>query len=101
MSGMSSYFVAAQDQPRVRRAADAVGLGLGWLLAVWGATNTDKLTYIEEQVVEVVRNLPNWTIKILEFLYLGGALFAIAMVIGMLLTGRRHKRFIDRAGSHA
>ena len=88
MSGLSNYFVSTADQPRVRRASDAVTLIVGFVILLWAALTFDTLTPFERAVVGVFDVLPEWTDAILSLAYSFGLLYALFLVIASAFQGK-------------
>lgn len=81
MAERAGYFVSTDDQPRVRRAADAARLGFGLVLLLLTALNATRLGSLEAAMVSVVDSLPGWTGSIFWVGYAGAAVYAFGMLL--------------------
>ncbi|MCL1593389.1 MAG: flippase-like domain-containing protein [Actinomycetia bacterium] len=86
---MSHYFANEPDQPRVRRARDAVALGLGLVLLVWAAANVDRVAAVEAAIVDLAQSIPLWFDEIYRLAYFGGLVLLLVLVIGILAQGSK------------
>jgi uncharacterized membrane protein YbhN (UPF0104 family)/tRNA A-37 threonylcarbamoyl transferase component Bud32 len=88
MNAATTYLISTEDQPRARRAADAVTLIIGLFMLFWATVTANHTTPLEAAIVEVVAALPSWTTTVFSLSYLVGALYLLVL-LGILLAGGR------------
>ena len=88
MSAFSTYLISTEDQPRARRAADAVALISGLLMLIWAMITANKTTAFEAAVADVLAALPSWVFPLFSLSYLVAAAYLIFLVIALLAGGR-------------
>ncbi len=86
----SGYFLNTQNETRVRRARDAVQLGLGVLLLLVAASDAIRLGSLQEAIQGVTESLPGWTDLIFWSCYGIAAVYALAIVVGAMTRTRRN-----------
>lgn len=86
---MSNYFANEPNQPRARRAHDAVTVGFGLVVLVWAAINVDRVAAVEQALADLAQSIPLWFDQIYRIAYFGGLLLVVGLVVGVLLQGRK------------
>jgi uncharacterized membrane protein YbhN (UPF0104 family)/tRNA A-37 threonylcarbamoyl transferase component Bud32 len=88
---MNNYFAGSRDQPRARRAADAVAAGIGLVIVLWTAANVGEPTSTSnEWILNLLEPLPTWFDQIWKIGYFFGLLMVIALFIAAIWNKRRH-----------
>ncbi|MDJ0663312.1 MAG: lysylphosphatidylglycerol synthase transmembrane domain-containing protein [Acidimicrobiia bacterium] len=88
----SGYFLDTQDEPRVRRARDAVQLGIGLLLLLVAASDVVRLSSLQESINGVSAALPGWAGLIFWSSYALAALYALGIIAVSLVRARRNPK---------
>lgn len=83
------YFITDTNQPRQRRASDAVGIGFGILLLVWGGLTADAEGGLLGSMADFAQSAPSWGLGIARFLYSLSLAYLIVLVFGIAWRGRR------------
>ena len=84
----SRYFVPAANQPRARRASDAVAVVIGLILLIWSGFNANEISTVDEWVLNILEPLPTWFDQIWKIGYFLGLLMVIALFIGAVAKRR-------------
>ncbi len=84
----SRYLIAATEQPRVRRAADATGVTLGVLLFLWSWRAYNRVDDAQATVSEIVGSVPDWLAGTLSAIYALGLLYVIGLIVAVLVQWR-------------
>ena len=84
----SRYLIAATEQPRVRRAADATGVTLGVLLFLWSWRAYNRVDDVQATVSETVGSVPDWLAGTLSAIYALGLLYVIGLIVAVLVQWR-------------
>lgn len=85
---MTRYFTSDPDAPRVRRAADAVVVVIGFLALVVAGLRVDIISGFETAFVEMLQGLPAWLDGLYKAAYFLGLLFVVVLVVAAV-AGRR------------
>jgi len=94
---MSRYFAGNPNQPRARRASDAVAIGIGLFLVWWTAAQINEATSgPNEWILDLVESLPTWFDEIWKIGYFFGLIMVIALFIAAVYN-RRWDLFRDMA----
>jgi uncharacterized membrane protein YbhN (UPF0104 family)/tRNA A-37 threonylcarbamoyl transferase component Bud32 len=86
---VNRYFISDPDQPRARRAADAVSVAVGVVLVLWTGFTADRVLGIEQALVDLTGSFPTWFDQLFEFAYLVGALMVIVLFVAVVAQGRK------------
>jgi len=86
---VSSYFANEADQPRVRRAHDAVTVGIGLGLLVWAVINADRVAAVEQAMVDLAQSIPLWFDEVYRLAYFGGLVLLVGLIVGVIAQGKR------------
>ncbi|GMQ84545.1 MAG: hypothetical protein BMS9Abin07_0109 [Acidimicrobiia bacterium] len=86
---MNRYFAGGPGQPRVRRASDAVAIGIGLLLLLWTGLNAETVLAFEQLLVDLAVSLPSWSKNVYQIGYLLGFLMVISLFVAAILQGRQ------------
>lgn len=84
-----SYFANEVTQPRVRRAHDAVTVGIGLVLMVWAVLNVGRVAAVEEALVDLAQSIPLWFDQLYRIAYFGGLVLLVGLVVGVLAQGSK------------
>jgi uncharacterized membrane protein YbhN (UPF0104 family)/tRNA A-37 threonylcarbamoyl transferase component Bud32 len=84
----SRYFVPTADQPRARRASDAVAVGVGLFVLIWSGFNANEISTVDEWVLNILEPLPTWFDQIWKIGYLLGFIMVVALFIGAIAKRR-------------
>ncbi|MDJ0952317.1 MAG: flippase-like domain-containing protein [Acidimicrobiia bacterium] len=87
---ISGYFLDTEDEPRARRARDAVQLGLGLLLVLLALPDNIQIGSLQDAIQRVALALPGWASLFFWFSYALAAVYALAIVAGFLARARRN-----------
>ena len=88
----AGYFLNTGDDPRVRRARDAVKLGLGLLLLLIGASDYVRFSSLQETLNGVMDSLPGWTDLGFWTGYALAALYALGVIAAVLIRARQNSQ---------
>ncbi len=91
----SGFFVSARDEPRVRRAGDAVVVLLGILTLFVATVQSERSGPFDRAVVDLVDSLPSWSQDAFAIGYGLSAIYALG-VIGAALVGGRKRLYVTR-----
>lgn len=84
------YLLPTEDEPRVRRARNAVSCGVGvFLLLVALAASTGPGS-LQGAVDDAIRRLPGWWELVFWIAYGSAGLFAVAVVVALVARARRN-----------
>lgn len=85
---MRQYFAASPHQPRVRRAADAWLAVTGLVLVVWAAASVDRVTELEQALVDLSQSVPLWFEQTYRVAFFGGLLLVVILTASVIAQGR-------------
>ena len=88
----AGYFLDTEDEPRVRRARDAVQIGVGLLLFLIAANERIRLSTLQESINSVTSLLPGWTELLFRLGYGLAGLYAVAMLVAVIWRARSNPR---------
>jgi uncharacterized membrane protein YbhN (UPF0104 family)/tRNA A-37 threonylcarbamoyl transferase component Bud32 len=77
----AGYFLETEDEPRVRRARDAVQIGLGLVLGLVAASDHIRLGSLQDALNSAADTLPGWAELVFWFCYAAAGVYALAMVV--------------------
>lgn len=86
-----TYFVSAESQPRVRRAADAITVIVGVLLVMWGVFGADRHPPWEQALTDLLTTLPSWAASLFSMGYLFGLLYGLGILVAVIAGGRERR----------
>ncbi len=86
---MNGYFANESQQPRVRRAHDAVTVGVGLLLIIWAVINVERVAAVEQALVDLSQSIPLWFDQVYRLAYFGGLVLILMLVVGVLTQGKK------------
>jgi len=81
MTDRARYFLATAEEPRVRRARDAVQFGFGVVILLFSASKLIRFSTLQSAIDDVASGLPDWMQAIFWVGYGGAAVYAVAMLI--------------------
>ncbi len=84
----SRYLIAATEQPRVRRAADATGVMLGVLLFLWSWRAYNRVDDVQATVSDIVESVPDWLGGTLSATYTFALLYVVGLIVAVLVQWR-------------
>ena len=76
---MNRYFAGSPGQPRVRRASDAVAIGVGLLLLLWTGLSVGRLLAFEQVLLDLAGSFPSWSENLYQIGYLLDAIEEIVL----------------------
>ena len=86
---MSRYLAGSPNQPRARRASDAVAIGIGLFLLLWTAANIGEPTSTGNQwILDLIEPLPTWFDEIWKIGYFLGLIIVIALFAAAIYKKR-------------
>lgn len=85
----AGYFIAVEGQPRVRRARDAVRIGVGLIFMTAFASDAVRLGQLQEAMTDVIRSLPGWAEVVFWVSYGAAAIYAAGLIVAVLVRARR------------
>jgi uncharacterized membrane protein YbhN (UPF0104 family)/tRNA A-37 threonylcarbamoyl transferase component Bud32 len=85
---MSGYFVSESEQPRARRARDAVAIVIGVILVGWTSRHANELTGFDDWALGVIDPFPAWVSELWKIGYFTGLVLVAGLVIAAVV-GRR------------
>jgi hypothetical protein len=91
----SGFFVSAREEPRVRRAGDAVVVLLGIVTLFIATVQSERSGPFDRAVVDLVDSLPSWSEDAFAIGYGLSAIYALG-VIGAALVGGRRRLYATR-----
>ncbi|MEO8698161.1 MAG: lysylphosphatidylglycerol synthase transmembrane domain-containing protein [Acidimicrobiales bacterium] len=82
-------FAAPRDDPRARRPADVAMLVLGTLIVMGAAVVHRRESDLDRRLLRLFEGpLPGWVSSVFTLGYLVGALYTVALILGIALLGR-------------
>ncbi|MCZ6566862.1 MAG: hypothetical protein O6923_00995, partial [Actinobacteria bacterium] len=84
----SRYLIAATEQPRVRRAADATGVMLGVLLFLWSWRAYNRVDDVQATMSDIVESVPDWLGGTLSATYTLALLYVVGLIVAVLVQWR-------------
>ena len=88
----AGYFLDTEGEPRVRRARDAVQIGIGLLLFLIAASERIRLSTLQEALNSVTRVLPGWAELLFRVGYGIAGVYVLAMVVAVIWRARSHPK---------
>lgn len=86
---MSRYFAGKPNQPRARRAVDAIAIVIGLLLVAWTALLVEQgLTSGDGWILDLFAQLPSWFEDVWKVGYFFGLLMVVALFIVAIVQRR-------------
>ena len=85
----SRYLIPAIEQPRVRRAADVTGVGLGFLLFLWSWRAYNQVDDVEAAASEIVGSILDWVGGTISVVYTFGLLYVVGLFLVVLAQWRQ------------
>jgi glycosyltransferase 2 family protein len=85
---VSKYFAEKPEQPRARRAADAVAIGIGLLLLVWAGLNHGEISTSSQWFLDLLEPLPTWFDAFFRIGYFLGLLLVVVLFVAAILQKR-------------
>jgi len=86
---MSKYFVGAPNQPRARRATDAILIFIGLVLLTWTSALYGEISTVDQWFIDLLEPLPDWFVDVWSIGYFLGILLVLAIVAGAIRNKRR------------
>ncbi|MDX2344574.1 MAG: lysylphosphatidylglycerol synthase transmembrane domain-containing protein [Acidimicrobiia bacterium] len=84
----TGYFLDTEGEPRVRRARDAVQIGIGVLLVLVAASERVRLSTFQGAVNSVQEALPGWSELLFWLGYATAGVYALVMVVVVVARSR-------------
>ncbi len=84
----SRYLIAATEQPRVRRAADATGVTFGVLLFLWSWRAYNRVDDVQATVSDIVASVPDWLAGTFSVVYTAGFVYVVGILLVVLIQWR-------------
>ena len=85
----ASTFGPASEEPYRRRTSDWIRIAVATVLLVVAARHAGGITATEQSIFDFFNTLPGWLLPVFNTVYRLGALWAVALVVGAALFGRR------------
>jgi uncharacterized protein (TIRG00374 family) len=86
---VNRYFAGSPGQPRVRRASDAVAIGVGLLLLLWTGLGVGRILAFEQVLLDLTGSFPSWSTNLYQIFYLLGFLMVVSLFVAVILQGRQ------------
>lgn len=87
----ASYFIAMEDEGRVRRPRDVTVAVVGFLLTVWAIIAVDQNPDWAVSFTQLVASSPGWVIGLFTIGYLISLIYALVVMVAIVF-GRHHHR---------
>jgi undecaprenyl-diphosphatase len=85
----ASTFGPASEEPYRRRTSDWIRVAVAFVLLLIAARHAGTITATEQAIFDFFNTLPGWLLPVFNTIYRLGALWAVALVVGAALVGRR------------
>ena len=87
----ASYFVATEDESRVRRPRDVTIGSVGFLLTVWAIVSVDRNPDWAVSFTQLVASSPGWVLGLFTIGYLVSLIYALVVIFAIVFGGQ-HRR---------
>jgi uncharacterized protein (TIRG00374 family) len=87
----ASYFVATEDESRVRRPRDVTIAVVGFLLTVWAILSVDRNPDWAVSFTQLVASSPGWVLGLFTIGYLVSLIYALVVIFAIVFGGQ-HRR---------
>jgi uncharacterized membrane protein YbhN (UPF0104 family)/tRNA A-37 threonylcarbamoyl transferase component Bud32 len=91
---MTRYYVGTAEQPRARRAADAIAIVFGLILLLVTAATYGSASATDQWLLDLVEPLPDWFQDVWRIGYFLGLILMVAVFAGAI-AGRRRSLLRD------
>jgi uncharacterized membrane protein YbhN (UPF0104 family) len=88
------YFVGTAEQPRVRRATDAIAIVFGLILLLATAVTYAEVSATDQWIFDLLEPLPDWFQDVWRIGYFLGLVLVVALFVGAI-AGRRRSLLRD------
>lgn len=91
---MTRYFVGTAEQPRARRATDAIAIVIGLILLLATAVTYGDASATDQWMLDLLEPLPDWFQDVWRIGYFLGLILVVALFAGAI-AGRRRSLLRD------
>ena len=84
----TSYLIATEEQPRVRRAADLTGIAVGVFGFLWAWRVFDRAPDPDEASADLLALIPDWLDGFFSVLYTVALLYAVGLFLAVAVQWR-------------
>ena len=86
---MNLYFVGTVEQPRARRATDAIAIAFGLILLLVTAVTYGDVSATDQWLLDLLEPLPDWFQDVWRIGYFLGLILVIGLFVGAIARRRR------------
>ena len=90
MAERAGYFLKTEGEPRVRRARDAVRVGVGLVVLLVAASNAIRLSSLQDTLAAGVEALPGWVDALFWIGYGAAGIYALATIVLVVARARKN-----------